>query len=95
MRGFPKHINSKTDIENLISMPEHLEKALKKLEEIQKVDDSKVVIDVTPADADLDAPRKIKIIDNPKPLYKRLGFEEKSQVDELTSIETKLVSRRD
>ncbi len=80
MRGYPKGQKNKQDFDNLLSMSEHREQALKELEEIRDLDDSTIEIDVTPADAKPEDERVIELIENPMPLCKRLGFADRDSV---------------
>ena len=40
MRGYPKHVDTKTDFDNLLKMPEHKKQALADLKRLQAIDDA-------------------------------------------------------
>lgn len=79
MRGYPKGPLTKVDYENLLSMPEHAERAKAELEKLASVDDIKVSKEV----GTVEAPKQI-LVDNPMPLVKRIGFEDKDEIIEMT-----------
>ncbi len=79
MRGYPRGLKNRQDFENLLSMSEHREQALKELEAIRDLDDSTIEVDETPVGAKPEE-RVIKIVENPMPLYKQLGFADKDAI---------------
>ncbi len=85
MRGYPRNPNAltKVDILNLLSMPEHAEKAAKDLAELAKIDDSKIIVDKGTQERP-----DIKQVDNPFPSWKRTGFRSKEEM--LTIAKVKL-----
>lgn len=87
MRGYPKHINCKQDFINLLSMPEHKERALKELQQIQSLDDSKVVRVISGSEEDGNL--VTEIIDNPMPQWKRIGFATAKELSALIAKEAK------
>ena len=91
MKGYPKGPLSKVDLENLLSMPEHADRATKDLAKLIAVDDRKIRIyesqDTTPdgkpvVDAK-GSPVEAKYteIDNPHPAWQRAGFESKQHLE--------------
>ena len=72
MRGYPKGPLSKTDYENLLTMPEHVETAKADLEKLAAVDDSKIMVD--------QGTEKPVQISNPLPAWKRAGFRDKAEL---------------
>jgi hypothetical protein len=79
MRGYPKGPLSKTDYENLLSMPEHAEKAKADLAKLAETDDSKISIDTGTEKA----PR-IEQISNPLPAWKRAGFKDVKELESMS-----------
>jgi hypothetical protein len=80
MIGFPKHIATRQDYENLLSMEEYKEEALLKLKELAAFDDRKVTRatkQINPKDPMSDW--ETKLIDNPLPLHAQKGFIDKEQ----------------
>ncbi|MFA5397415.1 MAG: hypothetical protein WC346_15505 [Methanogenium sp.] len=93
MKGYPKHIGTKKDFENLLAMPEHRDKALKKLKEIHDLADDKVQETVSMTkdeETGLETAVK-KEIDNPMPVYKIMGFKTRQEVSDLISAAEKEV----
>jgi len=83
MMGFPKHIATRQDFENLLGMPEHKEQALEKLEELALFDDRKVTRAIKPLDEnDPMGEWETELIDNPYPLHAQRGFIDNKQKDE-------------
>lgn len=83
MRGYPKIVNSKRDYDNLMSMKEHASRAKSELLSLSSVDDSKVVLE----DGSAESSKPVRI-DNPSPLWKRLGY--KSRADMVSASSTEL-----
>ena len=75
MRGYPDGPLTKRDYENLLSMPEHADRARADLVRLSTVDDSKVTIDQGTAEAP-----KIVQINNPLPTWKRIGFKDQAEL---------------
>lgn len=76
MHGFPKHIATKQDYENLLSMNEYKEEAIKKLEELQDFDD-RIVTRATDKLIDPNNPESdfiVEEIPNPYPQHAQKGF---------------------
>ena len=87
MRGYPKHINTKVDFENLLTMPEFKDRALKDLKAIRDLADDKVK-EVVSMEADAKSGEEkavTKEIDNPLPAYKLKGFKDRQEVTALIS----------
>ena len=87
MRGYPKHIATKKDFENLLAMPEHRDRALKDLATIRDATDDKAqeTVSITKDEkTGLETAVK-KEIDNPMPAYKIIGFKTRQEVADLIS----------
>ena len=84
MRGYPKHIATKQDFDNLLAMPEYKDKALKDMKKIQAVDDAKVIRVVSGSIETEDL--VTEEIDNPNPAWKQAGFETKKVLDDLVTV---------
>lgn len=75
MRGFPKHIATRQDFENLLSMEEYKEEALEKLEELQDFDDRTVTRAIKPLNPDdPNSEWETEEIENPNPQHNQKGF---------------------
>lgn len=87
MRGYPKHIGTKKDFENLLSMPEHKDRALKDLATIRDIADDKALQTVSITKAELTGVETAvkKEIDNPLPAYKVAGFKTRQEVSDMIS----------
>lgn len=81
MKGYPKHIATKQDFDNLLAMPEHKAKALKDMKKLQAVDDAKVIRVVSGSEEDKNL--ITEEIDNPNPAWKQKGFKDKKALDDL------------
>jgi hypothetical protein len=78
MRSYPKLPLSKVDYQNLLSMPEHTERAKADLRALAAIDDEIITIDQgTEDDPDLQE------IPNPLPGWRRAGFASREEVLEL------------
>jgi len=76
VRGYPKYIATKQDYENLLKMPEFSKQAAADLEALAKVDTAKVTRAIRPVDeAKPDGEWVTEEITNPKPEWKRKGFD--------------------
>jgi hypothetical protein len=84
MKGYPKSSSglTKQDYENLLSMPEHAEKAKADLDRLTKIDDAKAAQEIGTEEK----PQQ-KQIDNPLPAWKRMGFASKAALASMTSAE--------
>ena len=81
MRGYPKHINNKTDYLNLLSIPEFAERALEDLRRIAELNDDKMEIAVKPIDPkNPEGKWETKIVDAPMPVWKQKGFKSRDEV---------------
>ena len=70
MRGFPEHIATRQDYENLLGMSEHKEKALEKLRELAGFDDRIVTRATKPLNPDDPmSDWEVEEIPNPYPLH--------------------------
>ena len=75
MIGFPVHIATRQDFENLLSMPEHKEQALIKLKELAAYDDRVVTRAIKPINPDDPmSDWETEEIPNPYPLHAQRGF---------------------
>lgn len=83
--AWPEWIGTKQDYLNLLTIPEHRERALKELQAIYNTDDAKAVSVVSGSEATKDL--VTKEIVNPKPLYRRYGFASKDEVGALLQKE--------
>lgn len=77
MNGFPKHIATRQDYENLISMKEYRGEALEKLNELMDFDDRTVTraIELENPDDPL-SDWVTEEIPNPNPIHAQKGFKE-------------------
>jgi hypothetical protein len=84
MRGYPKGQLSKTDYENLFSMPEYATQAKTDLEKLAMIDDTTITVDQGTEKAP-----KLVAVANPLPAWKRAGFRDKIELVSLadTKIE--------
>ena len=81
MRGYPKHVATKTDFDNLLAMPEFKNQALADLKRLQAVDDAKVIRVISGSEEDKNLVSEE--IDNPNPIWKQQGFATKKELDDL------------
>jgi len=81
MRGYPKHINCKQDLLNLLEMPEFRERAKADIQRLQNLDDAKATRVVSGSEEEKNL--VTEEIDNPMPLWKQKGFESREAVAEL------------
>ena len=72
MRGYPKGPLTKRDYENLLAMPEHEKRAKEDLAKLAAIDDTKITVD-----QGTEKSSKLMEIDNPMPMWKRVGFKDK------------------
>lgn len=86
MRGYPKHIATKQDYINLLSMPEFRGQAMKDLAAIRDVKDGMARIALSPIDAKKpEGEWNTKKIANPNPLWKQKGFSSRREAADLIS----------
>jgi len=78
MRRYPTLPLSKVDYQNLLSMPEHAERARADLQALAALDDETVTVDRGTEDAP-----DLQEIPNPLPAWKRAGFASREEVLEL------------
>ncbi len=82
MKGYPKSIATKEDLKYLLTQDEFKDRAKEYLNQLSKVDDSKVTKAISPINpAKLDGDWNTVLIDNPMPAWKRLGFKDKQDID--------------
>ena len=82
MKGFPKDIATKADIEYLLSQDEYKTRAKEYLNQLSKVNDSRVTMAISPKDpAKPEGEWNTMTIDNPMPLWKIKGFKSLTEVN--------------
>ena len=86
MRGYPKGPLTKQDYENLLSTPEHADRAKADLAALAKIDDSKVTVD-----RGTEAKPNLVQIDNPLPVWKRAGFKDRAEMSAAAAVDVKPV----
>ena len=87
MKGFPNHIATRQDYENLLSMDEFKEETLLKLKELAGFDDRKVTRATKPINPDDPmSDWETEEIPNPYPLHAQKGFIDAKQKDESEKI---------
>ena len=86
MRGYPKHINTKQDLDNLLTIPEFKGKALADMKRLQAkaVAEAKVIRVVSGSEEEGNL--ITEEIDNPSPTYIKMGFKDKKELDDLVSV---------
>ena len=88
MRGFPKHINTKQDFDNLLAMPKFEEQAITELKRIKDTKDSKITKATTQKDpTDPESEWNTIEVTNPNPKWKQLGFKTKKELTDLILAE--------
>ena len=88
MRGFPKHINCKQDLTNLLEIPEHRERAKAEIKKLKALDDSKATKATTLIDSEKpELGYNVEIIDNPNPKWMQLGFATTKELSSLVTME--------
>ena len=85
MRGYPKHINCKQDLLNLLEMPEFRERAKADIQRLQNLDDAKATRVVSGSEEEKNL--VTEEIDNPNPRWKQLGFKSVKEVSTLVTAE--------
>lgn len=84
MRGFPAHINTKQDFENLLKMPEYKKQAKAKLEILKQLKDDKITKATTQIDPnDPESEWNTTEVVNPHPKWERMKFKNKKEVADL------------
>lgn len=85
MRGYPKYIATKADLKYLLTQDEYKDRAKEYLNQLSKVDDSKVTKAISPKDpVKPNGEWNTVEINNPMPAWKRLGFKSKEDVTSLS-----------
>lgn len=86
MIGFPRHIATQTDFENLLSNKKYKKRALRELERLQDFDDRMVTRAVEPINPDDPETEWVtEEISNPYPLHKQKGFTEWMDIVKMNS----------
>jgi hypothetical protein len=80
MRGYPKHIATVADCNNLLASPEFKRQALEDLVIVQKADDDNVQKTLIIAG---DGKAETEEISNPMPLWKQMRFKNRKAVTDL------------
>jgi hypothetical protein len=92
MKGYPRHVATKRDFENLLADPEFRDRALAELQGIGNMKDDEATIDETPSKIidgktmtmDMASEERIiKTVANPSPTWKQKGFESRSEISDL------------
>ena len=84
MRHFPNTIKTKEDFEYLLQMSEHKQRALSELREASLVSDDTIKISTALKDPSTPEEGWNRIeIENPNPLWDRIGFQEKQEMIDL------------
>lgn len=78
MRSYPRFPLTEVDYKNLLSIPEHVERARAELIALAELDDEYVTVDRGTEDAP-----DVQQITNPLPGWKRAGFASRDEVLEL------------
>ena len=81
MKGYPKHIATKKDFVNLLSMPEYTAQALSDLTAIYNTDDDNMVRVVSGSEETMDL--VTETIPAPWPLWKQKGFAGREEVADM------------
>ncbi len=87
MKGYPKHLNTKQDVENLIKdHPEFSERIKQDLQRI--IDEPDTVTKATTLIDEYDESKgyKTEIIPNPNPRWKKMGFVNKKEVQNINTV---------
>ena len=84
MKGFPKHINTKQDFDNLLGMPEFKEQTIAELKRIKTLNASKITKATTQIDPkDPESEWNTIEVTNPNPKWKQLAFKSKKALTDL------------
>jgi hypothetical protein len=90
MKGYPKHIATRQDYENLLKIPEFAERAKADLEALAKADTAKVTRAVSLVDKSKPEGEWItEEIVNPNPIWKQKGFESAKMVSDMANVAIK------
>lgn len=87
MKGFPTHLATKEDFENIIrDCPQWRSRAIKELKALQAIKDVKVTRAIRPIDPDdPESDWVTEEIPNPLPIHRQIGFENKKQLNFIIS----------
>jgi hypothetical protein len=88
MRGYPKHINTKSDYEVLLAIPKFRERALADLKKLRDGDSDTMRVATTlqkPDAEEKDQKWNMEERPNPNPGWKQKGFKSRKELDNLTS----------
>lgn len=89
MKGYPRHIATEKDFENLLGMPGHKARALINLESIEQLNDEKAKRAISGSEETDDL--VTEQIDNPKPRWKSKGFNSRGAVQSLIAKHKKTI----
>jgi len=87
MKGYPKHINIKRDLDNLLAMPEFKARALAELKRIQALAVAEATVTRVISGSDETNDLVTEQIPNPSPRWKQLGFKDKKELDNLVTAD--------
>ena len=89
MKGYPKHIATKQDFENLLAMPQFRAQALKDLQKIHDTNDDDVDVCTTIKNPEVPEEEQVWNTEKqpaPLPLWKQKGFKSRKELgDFITS----------
>jgi hypothetical protein len=83
MRGYPKHINTRRDLDNLLDMPKFKARALADLKRIQALAVAEATVTRVVSGSEETKDLVTEQIPNPNPRWQRLGFKDKKELDTL------------
>lgn len=87
MKGYPRHVNTKQDFENLLGMPEYREQAKAELKHVQELKDSKITKATTQIDPnDPESEWNTIEVVNPNPKWEQLKFKSKKELTDLIAV---------
>lgn len=97
MRGYPKHINTKSDYETLLAMPQFRERALADLKKLRDGDSDTMKVATTlqnPTAPEDEQVWNTEEIASPNPGWKRKGFSSRKEMgDFIKEKENKYIIR--
>jgi hypothetical protein len=83
MKGYPKHINTKQDLDNLLAIKEFKPRALADLKRIQALAVNEATVTRVVSGSKDKGDLVTEQIPNPSPKWKQLGFKDKKELDTL------------
>ena len=85
MKGYPKHINTKQDFDNLFTLPEYKERALADLKQLKAQAEAEAKVIRVVSGSEEEGNLVTEEIDNPSPRYAKMGFKDKKELDDLVT----------